>query len=123
MRRVVAALLLLCMLCQSVMASGQPGGTHALSGTPVDAVEWEHDLMHWEGIPHHHDDHDAVLADDSQESVQHLLADGGPLNAMPWQPPSLLILAPGSSTPPVLIEPAPTQPHLDGPRRPPRFLT
>lgn len=115
MRRLLAALLLLSVFCQ-VFASEQ--GAPRAHGSEEQARDV---LLHWQGVPHHHDAQRATHQDNTDESIQHLLADAGPgaavlvdLRVMP--------LVPERSPPPVVaadsVEPSP---FLDGPRRPPRL--
>ncbi len=121
LRRVFAIFLLVNLVCQSFATAGQVFVREHANHLQQEAEALEHDLMHWEGVPHHHDEHGAVLQDDSDASFQHLLGDGGVHNAVPWQLPVLVLAALGSTPPPTLTERGPPQPHLDGPRRPPRL--
>ena len=81
-----------------------------------------HAVMHFENEPHHHHDDDTLHQDGSDESVQHVYADGCANSAgvMPTHAAALfnelraVAQFCNSAT-------APPPPVLEGPRRPPRL--
>ena len=83
----------------------------------------DHAAMHLEGASHHHDEDGVAHQDDSQESIQHMLADAGPgtaalfLSLQPSLPFGRL------PAPAVAIESVGPPPYLDGLRRPPRLFS
>ena len=120
MRHLVAIILLVSILCQSFALAAQVGFRVAGTSAEEAALAFEHDVMHWEGISHHHDDDGVARLDDGPGSITHAHGDGGPHNALPWQLSPLALPALGSTLPPVLSFRARPHPHLDGPLRPPR---
>ena len=118
MRRFVAILLLLFVFAQAFAASVE--GSALAHGDTKDA---EHTSMHWDGVAHHHDAQGATHQDNSDESVQHILADmvlGGAavLLAAPLAP-----FAPERAPPPrAASEFSGPSAYPDGLRRPPRLL-
>lgn len=82
----------------------------------------EHALMHWHGEAHHHHDDGSLSQDDSDESVQHLMADASLSTYVLWtEPPSVAVLPLVTTL--VGTDHKPVEaPVLDGPRRPPRQL-
>lgn len=96
------------------------GYANALS----DPEEVAHAVLHWQGTPHHHHHNDGSVAqDESQESMQHLVADGC-LGGAAILLTLSLSLAPTAVLPPAISgEAAHPWLYLDGPRRPPRLLT
>lgn len=68
-RRLALVLLLLSAFCQAFAIAGQ-----ATAFAEAETVA--HAFLHWQGEAHHHDDDGSVAQDDSDESVQHVVADG-----------------------------------------------
>ncbi len=118
MRRLLAVILLLSFFCQAFATARQ---------TVVLDHEGEfqavHAEMHLEGSAHHHDEHGVAHQDDSQESIQHMLADAGPGTAALFHVPQLSLLLDRSPPPAVTAESVSPSPHLDGLRRPPRLIS
>jgi hypothetical protein len=117
MRRLVATLLLLFVFCQAFA-----GGGHRLALGPGEAGEAEHTLMHWEGVAHHHHAEGGTHQDNSDESIQHILADvmlGAGAALLPA--PFASLLPARSPPPPATSESSGASTYPDGPRRPPRF--
>jgi hypothetical protein len=117
MRRLLAALLLLCLSWQTLASAG--GGVLV---QPDD--ERSHAVLHFLGEAHHHHDGSAQLhEDDSTDSVQHLLSDAC------LQAPALLSDAIAVVLPAVPGAPAPAsgreppRPPLAGLERPPRLIS
>lgn len=112
-RSAVLVLMLFAMLWQTVAM--------ARIGSTVNALaDLEHATLHWQGQGHHHHDDGSYHQDDSNESVQHVVADQ--LNASlalaassPHEFPPLASVAPDG----LHERPAPN-PTLDGLFRPPR---
>jgi hypothetical protein len=109
MRRRLALLLLLISAFWQTLAIG--GYAQAL-GDVEEAAQ-----------PHHHHDDGSVSQDDSDESVQHVVADGC-LGGAAVMLASASLFTPSAMDRPFLAnEPAPPWPYLDGLRRPPRLTT
>lgn len=87
-------------------------------------VEASHTLMHWEGVAHHHHDAQGVThQDNSDESVQHILADVVLGAAAVLLPAPLASFFPERAPPPrPTSESAGSSAYPDGLRRPPRLL-
>ncbi|WP_296560215.1 hypothetical protein [Pigmentiphaga sp.] len=116
MRRLVAIFLLFFISCQTFATAAQ-----GMTFGHADAEEQAHTLLHWEGAAHHHDDHGAYHQDDSEESVQHILADAG-LNATALlQAAFPLFAAERMPSPAEAPEAAGPPPYLGGLIRPPRL--
>jgi hypothetical protein len=114
-RRLLAFLLTLCLFWQSLAFAG--------AGVVVaEAQEHLHELLHFEGTAHHHDDHDGALhQDESSASETHVATDAG-LHApalMPLPMPAMPSLP--SARPDEAVPQARPHPVLDGPERPPRL--
>jgi hypothetical protein len=118
MRRRFALLLLLISASWQTLAIG--GYAHALGGLEGAA----HAVLHWQEQSHHHHDDGSVSQDDSNESFQHVVADGclGGTPVLPATVP-LLFIPIEAARPAVADAPAPPWPYLDGLRRPPRLTT
>jgi len=117
MRRRLALLLLLISAFWQTLAIG--GYAQALGGIEQAA----HAVLHWQEQPHHHHDDGSVSQDDSDESVQHVVADGC-LSGAAVMPASMSLFVPSAMDRPFVgNEPAPPWPYLDGLRRPPRLTT
>ncbi|RYF32135.1 MAG: hypothetical protein EOO23_00095 [Comamonadaceae bacterium] len=118
MRRLLAVILLLSFFCQAfatarqVVAFDHEGGFHV-----------EHSEMHLEGAAHHHDEDGVMHQDNSQESIQHMLAEASPGTAALFHFPQLSLPADRSPTPAVNAESVSPSPYLDGLRRPPRLIS
>lgn len=115
MRHPLTTLLLIFCLCWQSLA--QAGTLVALA----DDVELAHEVMHFHGEAHHHNDHDGgIHQDGSAASTQHLLDDAC------LYPPALPSASAVLHLPAALADPpakasAPTSaPFLDGLERPPR---
>ncbi|MGJ7489548.1 hypothetical protein [Variovorax sp. ZT4R33] len=83
--------------------------------------EAAHALLHWQEENHHHHDDGSVTQDDSDESLQHVIADACLSSIAVWTTASFSfapasVLRPDTRTNAAL--PAPTP---DGLRRPPRL--
>ena len=117
MRRRLALLLLLISAFAQTLAIG--GHAQALG----DIEQAAHAVLHWQEQPHHHHDDGSISHDDSDESVQHLVADGC-LGGAAVMPASMPLFIPSAMERPFAgNEPAPPWPYLDGLRRPPRLTT
>ena len=118
MRRLLAVILLLSFFCQAFATARQ-----------VDAFGHEgvfqvvHAEMHLEGAAHHHDEHGVMHQDDSQESIQHMLAEAGPGTAALFNFHQLLLPLDCLPAPAVIAESVSPSPYLDGLRRPPRLIS
>ena len=125
-RRIVAVILTLCMCWQSLAFAGA-------DLVLADAHDHLHELLHFEGTAHHHDDHDRHAADhainpdgdlhqdDSTESVVHVSADASVYAPALLPVPALLLPAPQPIRPELTVLTAHSHPFLDGLERPPRF--
>ncbi len=117
MCRRLALLLLLTFACWQTLAIG--GYAQALSGVEQGA----HVVLHWQEQPHHHHDDGSVSQDDSDESIQHVVADGCPGGAAVL-PASVVLFIPTAVERPFSGGgPAPPWPYLDGLKRPPRLTS
>lgn len=86
-----------------------------------NAEENAHALLHWQEESHHHLDDGSVVQDESDESLEHVVADGCVGAAAVWMTASF-DLAPASATRHQMTdEAALPSPPPDGPRRPPRL--
>ncbi len=119
MRRLLATVLLLFVFAQAFAAGVQ--GTALAHG---DTKEVEHTLMHWEGVAHHHHEADgATHQDNSDESVQHMLADMVLGAVAVLLPAPLASFLPERAPPPrAASESSGPSAYPDGVRRPPRLL-
>jgi len=96
-------------------------GFAVVAQTVVPGAADGHALAHVTDEAHHHHDDGTLHADDSDESMQHLLADlalAAPV--MPVEPAALPDLAPVAVAPPQADLSSMPMPYLEGPRRPPR---
>src|SRR3989344_5094258 len=118
MRRLLAVILLLSFFCQAFAAARQ---TVVLDH--AGAFEAVHAEMHMDGVSHHHDEHGVAHKDDSQESIQHMLADAGPGTAALLNFPQLSLPLDRPPAPAATAESVSPSPHLDGLRRPPRPIS
>jgi len=113
-RRFALVLILLSTFWQVFAIAGQATAF-------ADAEEVAHAVLHWhEGAHHHHDD-GSVAQDDSDESVQHVVADGCLGTSAVWLTTSFTF-APVVGARPLVADASPKPgPHPDGLRRPPRL--
>ena len=118
MRRLLAVILLLSFFCQAFATARQ-----LVVFDHEGALQAAHAEMHLEGSAHHHDEHGVAYQDDSQESIQHMLAEAGPGTAALFHFPQLSLLLDRSPPPAVTAESVSPSPHLDGLRRPPRLIS
>lgn len=86
------------------------------------AEETAHAMLHWQEQTHHHED-GTVMQDDSDESLQHVVADGCLSAAAVWATASFSLAPADASRPATGTSTALPYPPLDGPRRPPRLTT
>ena len=70
MRRLLAVILLLSFVCQAFVMARQ-----LVVFDHEGAFQAAHAEMHLEGSAHHHGEHGVAHKDDSQESIQHMLAE------------------------------------------------
>ena len=115
MRRTAVLLsVLFAMLWQSV-ALARPG---SIVNVLADS---DHAAMHWQEEGHHHHDDGSYHVDDSNESVQHVIADHVTASAaLMASTDQDFLLAPSESPSGLHERPAP-HPFLDGLLRPPRL--
>jgi len=118
MRRLLAVILLLSFFCQAFATARQ-----TVSFDHEGAFQVAHAEMHLDGAAHHHDEDGVMHQDDSQESIQHMLADAGPGTAALFHFPQLSLPLDGSPAPAVSAESLTPSPYLDGLRRPPRLIS
>lgn len=84
----------------------------------------DHAVMHWQGEAHHHDnDGGGIHADESQDSIQHMMADCSFHHLAVFPVSSVVALEPLPQHVAQTAQPVPPPPHLDGLRRPPRLLS
>ncbi|WP_436307609.1 hypothetical protein [Variovorax sp. LjRoot290] len=115
-RRLALVLLLLSAFWQAIAIGGQATAF-------AEVEEMAHAVLHWQDEAHHHHDDGSVAQDDSDESVQHVVADGCLGASAVWLTASFSF-APAEAPRPMMVnEAAGPWPHLDGPRRPPRLTT
>ncbi len=121
MRKALALFVLLSMFSQAAMAGRVALLDHAetLSPEPLS-----HMALHWEKQTHHHHDDESFHQDDSDQSIQHILADGW-LNAasLPARDLSHGLAGVPSAAHDLNPGPAPPVPFLEGLKRPPRLPT
>lgn len=116
MRKALALFVLLSMFSQAAMAGRVSLHDHAEGFT--------HLAMHWEKQTHHHHDDESFHQDDSDQSIQHIQADGW-LNAasLPARDLSHGLAVVPSAAHDLNPGPAPPVPFLEGLKRPPRLPT
>ncbi|HAU56888.1 MAG TPA: hypothetical protein DCW87_04565 [Comamonadaceae bacterium] len=117
MRRLLAVLLLLSFFCQAYVTAGQ-----SIALDHAGGFQAAHAEMHLEREAHHHDEEGLAHQDNSQDSIQHILADASGAVAL-FQFPQPLFHFGRSSAPAVTAESAGPPPYLDGLRRPPRLIS
>jgi len=115
MRRRFALVFLLISMCWQVFAIAGQATVFA------DAEEIAHAALHWQEESHHHHDDGSVAQDDSDESVQHVVADGCLSTSLVWPSTSFSFAPLASARPQIADETASPSPHLAGLRRPPRL--
>ncbi|MNX98091.1 hypothetical protein D3C86_1304840 [compost metagenome] len=113
-RRLALVLLLLSVFWQAFAIAGQATAF-------ADAEEVAHAALHWQEESHHHHDDGSVALDDSDESLQHVVADGCLSTLLVWQITSFSFAPLASARPLIADETASPSPHLAGRRRPPRL--
>lgn len=111
-RKFALALMLFSILWQS-FALGGPAAF-------ADLHEIGHMAMHSLGEAHHHHDDGAVVQDDSDESRQHVFADGGTSSPFLWAATSFTFTPSDPPRPSMTDVRLLPSPFLDGLRRPPR---
>ena len=113
-RTFVHLFLLLCICWQALAVAGQ---------LPLEASheEMEHAVLHWSGQGHHHDDEGALHQDDSDQSAQHIVADGVVTSPAMWAEAQFCFATPVRTTPSASDEAIPLHPFVDKLRRPPRL--
>ena len=118
MRRLLAVILLLSIFCQAFATARQ-----VVAFDHEGAFEVVHAEVHLEGAAHHHDEDGVMHQDDSQESIQHMLAEACPGTAAIFHFSQLSLPLDRSPTPAVTAESVSPSPYLDGLRRPPRLIS
>ncbi|MGF6346802.1 hypothetical protein [Variovorax sp. W2I14] len=113
-RRFAIFLLLLSAFWQAFAIAGQATAF-------ADAQEIAHAVLHWQEEAHHHHDDGSVALDDSDESLQHVVADGCLGNSVIWLTTSFTFAPAIGARPLVADESLAPAPYLDGLRRPPRL--
>lgn len=116
-RRLTSLLLVFCMCWQSLAFAG--AGVLVTEGN-----ELLHEVLHFEGVAHHHDDPAGDFhQDDSPASMQHAIDDACVF--APALPTGVVLsLLAVRATPPVEAGvTAPPPPFLSGPERPPKTLS
>jgi hypothetical protein len=113
-RRFALVLLLLSAFWQAFAIAGQATAL-------ADAEEIAHAVLHWQEEAHHHHNDGSVALDGSDESLQHIAADGCLGSSAVWATTSFTF-APAIGTRPLVVNELPRPgPHPDGLRRPPRL--
>ena len=113
-RGLVLVLLMISAFWQVIAIAGQ---ATAFGNTDEAA----HALLHWQEENHHHHDDGSVAQDDSEESVQHVVADGCLGSFAVWATASLGFARATALRPDMRIDATLPAPALDGLRRPPRL--
>jgi hypothetical protein len=116
-KRLIVLLLVLLNVWQVASAAGLPQ-FWAAQGEALD-----HAAMHWQGEAHHHDSEGHIHADDSEESLQHMMADCCFHHFGVIAAPVLVTLEPLPQHVAQAAQAVPPPPYLDGLRRPPRALS
>jgi hypothetical protein len=114
-RRFALVLLLLSAFWQTFAIAGQATAL-------ADAQEIAHAVLHWQEQAHHHHDDGSVALDDSDESLQHVVADSCLGSSAVWATTSFTFATVVGARPLLANELLPPGPHLDGLRRPPRLI-
>ncbi|WP_047783938.1 hypothetical protein [Variovorax paradoxus] len=113
-RRLALVFLLLSVFWQVIAIAGQVTAF-------AEAEEVGHAMLHWQSEAHHHHDDGSVTQDDSDESNQHVIADGCLSPSAVWLDTAFTFAPAEGTPPPTAGEAAKPAPHLDGLRRPPRL--
>lgn len=113
-RKFALALMLFSILWQSLAFGGQAAAF-------ADVHEIAHMAMHSLSEAHHHHDDGSVVQDDSDESRQHVVADGGISSPFLWAVTSFTLIPTDAARPAMMDERPLPPPLLDGLRRPPRL--
>lgn len=82
-----------------------------------------HAMLHWQDQAHHHHDDGTLAQDDSDESVQHVVADGCLGSTAIWNSAFFSFAPAETAHPSAVDEMARPWPPLDRLRRPPRLTT
>ena len=88
-----------------------------------ESKETTHAMLHWLGLAHHHHDDGSVTQDDSEESLQHVVADGVLSASAVWFVAPIALASGEAVRPIATVRLDAPWPHLAGPRRPPRRTT
>jgi len=114
LRTFVHLFLLLCLCWQALAVAGQ---------MPLEASheELEHAVLHWSGQGHHHDDEGTLHQDESDQSTQHIVADGVVTSPALWPDSRFSFAAQVRAAPSAADEAVPLHPFVDKLRRPPRL--
>jgi len=112
-RGLVLVLLVIAAFWQVAAIAGQ---TTAFAS----AEERSHALLHWQEEKHHHHEDGTVTRDDSDESLQHVVADGCLSIQALWTIAHATFALDRGPRPSTANEVALPAPPPDGPRRPPR---
>jgi hypothetical protein len=117
LRRFASTLLILCLSWQSLALAG-------LGALVAHEDQEQHELLHFQGVAHHHDEHgDGIHEDDSMASTMHVLADSAQFSpALPSPVGSVPCLS-GADQPFVVQLPARAFLLPDGLDRPPKRST
>ncbi len=87
----------------------------------AQAEEVAHVAMHSLSDAHHHHDDGSVVQDDSDESWQHVVADGGVSSPFLQAATQFTLIPIDPARPPMMNERLLPPPVLDGLRKPPRL--
>lgn len=120
-RRLIVINLLLVLLCQSFgMVSKGANSYHMADETSYDML---HEMLHWMGEPHHHDDEEQLyIQDTSAQSFQHITQDMN-VSIMGLPHNTLTFFAfEKPLSPQKLYGSVWLSPYLEGIRRPPKSL-
>ncbi len=117
MRRFIAFLLICLSLWQTALAAGLTQAVLAQDG------DLAHLALHWQAEGHHHDDDGSIHADDSHDSIQHVMADCSMHHLGLIAVPAVTALEPAPQQVTQAASHLPPPPYLDGLRRPPRLLS
>jgi hypothetical protein len=115
MRRTVVLLLVLFAMLWQNAALARPGSTMYV------LADLEHAALHWQEEGHHHHDDGSYHVDDSNESVQHVIADHVTASAAIMGSTDQDFPSAPSDSPSGLHERPAPHPFLDGLLRPPRL--
>ena len=113
-RKFALALMLFFILWQPLAFGGQAAAF-------ADVHEIGHMAMHSLSEAHHHHDDGSIVQDDSDESLQHVVADGGVSSPLLWAITSFTLIPTDAARPSMMDERPLPPPLLDGLRRPPRL--